>query len=288
MPEDRAFPILTAAQMARIGAQGRRRSVSRGDVLVSAGDATVPFFVVVSGAIDALRATPDGGEVVVATHHPGQFSGEANMITGRRAMGTLRVKEDGEVIEAGRDRLMTLIQTDAELSDIFMRAFILRRAALIDSHLGDVVLIGSMHCAGTLRIKEFLMRNGHPFTYMDLDKDPIAQEMLDRLHIPVADVPVLACRGNTFLRNPSNHQIADCLGFNESIDRTHVRDRVVIGAGPAGLASAVYGASEGLDVLVLEANVAGGQAGASSRIENYLGFPTGIAGDILTDRKSVG
>jgi thioredoxin reductase (NADPH) len=190
----------------------------------------------------------------------------------------------GEVIEAGRDRLMTLIQTDAELSDIFMRAFILRRAALIDSHLGDVVLIGSMHCAGTLRIKEFLMRNGHPFTYMDLDKDPIAQEMLDRLHIPVADVPVLACRGNTFLRNPSNHQIADCLGFNESIDRTHVRDLVVIGAGPAGLASAVYGASEGLDVLVLEANVAGGQAGSSSRIENYLGFPTGIAGDILTAR----
>jgi thioredoxin reductase (NADPH) len=222
--------------------------------------------------------------VVVTTHHPGQFSGEATMITGRRAMATLRVSEDGEVIELGRDRLMSFIQTDAELSDIFMRAFILRRAALIDSHLGDVVLIGSVHCAGTLRIREFLTRNGHPFTYMDLDKDAIAQDMLDRIHIPVADVPVLICRGNTFLRNPTNQQIAECLGFNETIDRTHVRDLVVIGAGPAGLAAAVYGASEGLDVLVLEANVAGGQAGSSSRIENYLGFPTGIAGDILTAR----
>jgi thioredoxin reductase (NADPH) len=284
MTEDRAFPTLTAAQIARVAAHGRRRRVVRGDVLVATGDSTVPFLVVVSGAVEAVRSMPDGAEVIVATHHAGQFSGEANMIAGRRAMGMLRVKEDGEVIETGRDRLMALIQTDAELSDIFMRAFILRRAALIDSHLGDVVLIGSMHCAGTLRIKEFLMRNGHPFTYMDLDKDPIAQDMLDRLHIPVVDVPVLICRGSTFLRNPTNQQIADCLGFNEAIDRTHVRDLVVIGAGPAGLASAVYGASEGLDVLVLEANVAGGQAGSSSRIENYLGFPTGIAGDILTAR----
>jgi thioredoxin reductase (NADPH) len=284
MAEDRAFPTLTAAQIARVAAHGRRRRVARGDVLVAAGDSTVPFLVIVSGAVDAVRSMPDGAEVTVATHHAGQFSGEANMIAGRRAMGMLRVKEDGEVIETGRDRLMALIQTDAELSDIFMRAFILRRAALIDGHLGDGVLIGSMHCAGTLRIKEFLMRNGHPFTYMDLDKDPIAQDMLDRLHIPVVDVPVLICRGNTFLRNPTNQQIADCLGFNEAIDRTHVRDLVVIGAGPAGLASAVYGASEGLDVLVLEANVAGGQAGSSSRIENYLGFPTGIAGDVLTAR----
>jgi thioredoxin reductase (NADPH) len=253
-------------------------------VLVQAGDSVVPFFIVVSGAIEAVRPTPDGGEMILATHHAGQFSGEATMITGRRAMGTLRVGEDGEIVELGRDRLMALIQTDAELSDIFMRAFILRRALLIDSHLGDVLLIGSVHCAGTLRIREFLTRNGHPFTYIDLDRDPVAQEMLDRLHIPVADVPVLICRGDTFLRNPTNQRIANCLGFNEKIDRTHVRDLIVIGAGPAGLAAAVYGASEGLDVLVMEANVAGGQAGSSSRIENYLGFPTGISGEILTAR----
>src|SRR6185503_4563172 len=157
MGEDRAFPTLTAAQIARVAAQGRRRRVARGDVLVAAGDSTVPFLVVVSGALEAVRSMPDGAELVVATHHAGQFSGEANMIAGRRAMGMLRVKEDGEVIETGRDRLMALIQTDAELSDIFMRAFILRRAALIDGHMGDVVLIGSVHCGGTLRIKEFLM-----------------------------------------------------------------------------------------------------------------------------------
>jgi len=284
MDQDRAFPTLTAGQIARIASHGHRRMVARGDVLVQAGDPVVPFFIVVNGAIEAVRPTTESGEVVVATHHAGQFSGEANMITGRRAMGTLRVSEDGEVIELDRERLMTLVQTDADLSDIFMRAFILRRALLIDSHLGDVLLIGSVHCAGTLRIREFLTRNGHPFTYLDLDRDRVAQEMLDRLHIPVADVPVLICRGDTFLRNPTNQQIANCLGFNETIDRTHVRDLVVIGAGPAGLAAAVYGASEGLDVLVVEANVAGGQAGASSRIENYLGFPTGISGELLTAR----
>src|SRR6266480_4845667 len=152
LEQDRVFPTLTDAQTARLAAQGHRRAVARGDVLVTAGDATVPFFVVVTGAVEAVRSTPVGGVVVVTTHHPGQFSGEANMITGLRAMGTLRVSEDGEVIELGRDRLMSFIQTDAELSDIFMRAFILRRVALIDSHLGDVVLIGSVHCAGTLRI----------------------------------------------------------------------------------------------------------------------------------------
>src|SRR5712691_11543164 len=165
-----------------------------------------------------------------------------------------------------------------------MRAFILRRIELIAGGYGDVVLIGSTHCAGTLGIKEFLTRNGHPFHYIDLDRDADAQDLLDRFHVTAADVPVLICRGDTVLRNPGNQQIADCLGFNDAIDRTHVRDLVIVGGGPAGLAAAVYAASEGLDVLVLEANLPGGQAGSSSRIENYLGFPTGIAGDELTAR----
>jgi len=147
-----------------------------------------------------------------------------------------------------------------------------------------VVLIGSMHSAGTLRVREFLERNGHPYVYVDLDRDTDAQEMLDRFQVSEADVPVLVCRGRTALKNPTNQQIANSLGFNDAIDRTHLRDIVVVGAGPAGLAAAVYGASEGLDVLVLEVNVAGGQAGSSSRIENYLGFPTGISGELLTAR----
>ena len=206
------------------------------------------------------------------------------MLTGRRALARIRVSEPGEVIELDREQLLGLIQTDAELSEIFMRAFILRRIELIAGGYGDVVLIGSTHCAGTLRVQEFLTRNGHPFHYIDLDRDADAQDLLDRFHVSAADVPVLICRGDAVLRNPSNQQIADCLGFNDAIDRTHVRDLVIVGAGPAGLAAAVYGASEGLDVLVLESNLPGGQAGSSSRIENYLGFPTGISGLELTGR----
>jgi thioredoxin reductase (NADPH) len=283
MDQDKLFPTLSAQQIARIAPHGRRRAVSDGDVLVEVGDAIVPFFVVLSGHVQALRPSEDG-ETLIVTHGPGQFSGEANMITGRRAMGRLRVSESGEVLELNREALLAVIQTDPDVSDILMRAFMLRRAALIERHFGDVVLIGSAHCSGTLRVKEFLARNGHPHVYIDLDRDAAAQEMLDRFRLTAADVPVLICRGQTVLKNPSNQQIANCLGFNDAIDRTHVRDIVVVGAGPAGLAAAVYGASEGLDVLVLEANVAGGQAGSSSRIENYLGFPTGISGEMLTAR----
>jgi thioredoxin reductase (NADPH) len=236
-----------------------------------------------TGELQALRRT-DTAETLIVSHRPGQFSGEGNMITGRRAMGRLRVSEAGEVIEVDREQLLTLIQTDAELSEILMRAFILRRIELIAHDLGDVVVIGSAHCAGTLRVKEFLTRNAHPFHYVDLDRDRGAQELLDRFRISVADVPVVICRGDAVLRDPTNSQIAECLGFNEDIDQSRVSDLLIVGAGPAGLAAAVYGASEGLEVLVLESNEPGGQAGSSSRIENYLGFPTGISGVDLTGR----
>jgi thioredoxin reductase (NADPH) len=266
-----------------MAAHGRRRPTVAGEVLVEVGDQAVPIFVVVSGEVQALRPT-DRGETLIVSHHAGQFSGEASIISGRRALGRLRVSQSGEVIQLDRQQLLALIQTDAELSEILMRAFILRRLELIAHDLGDVVLIGSTHCAGTLRVKEFLTRNGHPFHYIDLDRDSEAQELLDRFHVSAADIPVVICRGDAVLRNPTNRQIADCLGLNEEIDATQVVDLLVVGAGPAGLAAAVYGASEGLDVLVLESNVPGGQAGSSSRIENYLGFPTGISGLELTGR----
>jgi len=282
-PEERLFPTLTTEQIERIAAHGRRRAIARGDVLVEVGDKVVPFFVVVSGEIQVLRPS-DGTETLIVRHRPGQFSGEGNMITGRRALGRLRVSEPGEVIELDREQLLALVQTDAELSEILMRAFILRRAELIAGGFGDVVLIGSTHCAGTLRVKEFLTRNGHPYQYIDLDRDADAQNLLDRFRVSAADVPVMICGAGGVLRNPSNQQIAECLGFNDAIDQTHLRDLLIVGAGPAGLAAAVYGASEGLDVLVLEANAPGGQAGSSSRIENYLGFPTGISGLELTGR----
>jgi thioredoxin reductase (NADPH) len=280
---ERLFPTLTGAQIARIASRGRRRTIARGEVLVEVGDRDVPFFLVVSGEVQALR--PSGAtEILIVAQGPGQFSGEAIMITGRRAMGRLRASEPGEVIQLAREQLLALIQTDAELSEILMRAFMLRRLELIAHDLGDVVVIGSAHCGGTLRVKEFLTRNGHPFHYIDLDRDAEAQAMLDQFHVSAADVPVLICGADAVLRNPSNAQIAECLGFNDAIDRARASDLVIVGAGPAGLAAAVYGASEGLGVLVLEANSPGGQAGSSSRIENYLGFPTGISGQELTDR----
>ena len=282
-PEERLFPTLTAAQITRIATHGRRRPIALGDVLVEVGDKVVPFFVVMSGEIQVLRPS-DGTATLIVSHRPGQFSGEGNMITGRRALARLRVSEPGEVIELNHQQLLALVQTDAELSEILMRAFILRRAELIAGGFGDVVLIGSTHCAGTLRVKEFLTRNGHPYQYIDLDRDVDAQALLDRFRVSAADVPVLICGGDRMMRNPSNRQIAECLGFNDAIDQTHRRDLVIVGAGPAGLAAAVYGASEGLDVLVVEAIAPGGQAGSSSRIENYLGFPTGISGLELTGR----
>src|SRR6476659_2803906 len=279
----RLFPKLTSAQLARIISHGRRRATSRSEVLVDVGDRVVPCFVVVAGEIQALQVS-DGAETLIVSHGPGSFSGEANLISGRPSMAKLRVSEPGEVIELSREQLLALVQTDAELSEILMRAFILRRLELLAHDVGGVVVIGSTYNAGTLRIREFLTRNGHPFHFIDLERDADAQELLDRFHVAAADVPVLICGVETVLRNPTNAQIADCLGFNETVDQTRINDLVVVGAGPAGLAAAVYGASEGLSVLVLESNVPGGQAGSSSRIENYLGFPTGISGLELTGR----
>jgi len=280
---ERLFPKLSPAQLARVAPHGRRRATTRGEVLIDVGDRTVPCFIVLEGEIQALQVSGQA-ETLIVSHGPGSFSGEANLISGRPSMARLRISKPGEVIELGRDQLLALVQTDAALSEIFMRAFILRRLELIARDVGAVVVVGSTFNAATLRIREFLTRNGHPFHFIDLDREADAQELLDRFHVGVADVPVLICGVETVLRNPTNAQIADCLGFNETVDQTRVNDLVVVGAGPAGLAAAVYGASEGLNVLVLESNMPGGQAGSSSRIENYLGFPTGISGLELTGR----
>src|SRR6266849_1738493 len=268
---EQVFPTLTPAQIRRIATHGRMRVLHAGDVLVEQGDSAVPFFVVISGELEVLR--PSGAaETLVTVHGPGQFTGEVSTLSGRRALFRLRAAKPGEVIELDRQRMLALVQTDAELGEILMRAFILRRVELVAAGVGDVVLVGSTHSAGTLRIKEFLTRNGHPYSYIDLERDPEVQNLLDGFHIAVSEIPVVIWRGQLVLRNPTNQQVADCLGFNESIDQTQMRDVVIIGAGPAGLAAAVYGASEGLDVLVLETSSPGGQAGSSSRIENLLGI----------------
>jgi len=165
-----------------------------------------------------------------------------------------------------------------------MRAFILRRVEIIANELGDAVVLGSAHCPGTLRVREFLTRNGHPYTFLDLDREQGVQDLLDRFQVGDRDIPVVISNCSVVLRNPTNAEVADVLGFNAAIDHWQPRDVVIIGAGPSALAAAVYAASEGLDVLVLETQAPGGQAGSSSRIENYLGFPTGISGHDLAAR----
>jgi thioredoxin reductase (NADPH) len=288
MTPDPAFPTLTPEQVKRIAAHGHPRQVQAGDVLVEAGDLVVPFFVVTRGRMEVVQppspTTATGVEQQIVAHLPGQFSGEVNMLSGRRALFRLRATEPGEVVELTREQLLTLVQRDSELSEIIMRAFIYRRLSLIKGGLGDAVLVGSSHCAATLRIKEFLARNGYPHAMIDLDRETGVQELFDRFHFTMADIPVLICQGKDVLKNPSNQEIADKLGFNDAIDETQIRDMVIVGAGPSGLAAAVYGASEGLDVLALESHAPGGQAGSSSKIENYLGFPLGIAGDELAGR----
>jgi len=282
---EQMFPTLTPDQIARVAARGIKRAVVRGDVLVQAGQQHYPFFVIIAGRVEGVFSA-SGVEEVFLTLEAGQFTGELNLLTGRRGMATIRMSEPGEVIEVQREELLALIQTDAELSEIFMRAFILRRVALIDRGFGDVALLGSSYSSETLRIREFLSRNAHPYSYVDLDRDSGVQDLLDRFQVSAADVPVVICRGEVVLRNPTNEEIADCLGFNESIELGdgRVRDVVIVGAGPAGLGAAVYAASEGLDVLVIESNSPGGQAASSSRIENYLGFPSGISGQELAAR----
>jgi thioredoxin reductase (NADPH) len=278
-----AFPALTAAQISRVRSGSKLRQVEKGEILFDVGDTNVPFFVLLSGRMEIVQ--PDlNGELLVAKHGPGEFTGEMTMISGRRCLVRGRVTEAGEFLELTGDGLRALVARDAELSEVFMRAFILRRLELVSQGQGNIILLGSRHSANTLRLREFLTRNEHPYAYVDLDTDKTSQELLDRFEVKLDEIPVVVCRARSVLRNPTIQQLADCLGLNVAIDQTEVRDLIIVGAGPAGLAAAVYGASEGLNVLVVEAASPGGQAGSSSKIENYLGFPTGLSGQELVAR----
>src|SRR6266478_7578977 len=291
MPEtseqpDPMFPKLNDAQIARLRAFGEQRHARPGEVLFDQGDANHGVFVVLGGSVEIVSVS-NGEEAVIGVHGRGVFSGEVAHLSGRRSLVRWRAREASAVLEISRANLQRILQTDAELGDIFLRVFVQRRAYLISHSVGDAVLIGSSHSADTLRLRAFLSRNGHPHTYLDVERDPDVQTVLDHFEVRVTEIPVLICRGQLVLRNPSNSEAAACFGLNEGIDEGDVYDLIVVGAGPSGLAAAVYGASEGLNVLVLESNAPGGQAGASSRIENYLGFPTGISGQDLAGRAFV-
>lgn len=278
-----AFPTLNTTQINRLRPCGQVRNVRPGEILFKPDDTNVPFFVVLSGGMEILQPTLDG-ERNITSHEAGGFTGEMTMISGQRCLVIGRVTEPGEFLEITGEDLRSIVAKDAELGEIFMRAFILRRLALITHGFGNVVVLGSRHCAGTLRLREFLSRNGHPYTFVDLDTDKTSQALLDRFNVKLEEVPVVICNGRTVLRNPSPQEVTDCLGFNISIKNGEVRDLIIVGAGPSGLAAAVYAASEGLDVLVVETEAPGGQAGSSSKIENYLGFPTGVSGQELASR----
>jgi len=280
---EQMFPRLTGAQLERIAAHARRRSVAAGEMLFEWGDKEADFYVVLEGALEIVR--PQGAiEERITVHGPGQFTGEMSLLSSARVLVRARMLESGTLLEVKREQLRELVQRDSELSEILMRAFILRRVALIALGGWGLVLLGSRHSGSTLHLKEFLTRNGQPFTYTEIESDPDAQAMLDRFHVGVQEVPVVICEGGRILRNPSIESLASSLGLSLELDAQVVRDVVIVGGGPAGLAAAVYGASEGLDVLVLEDTAPGGQAGTSSRIENYLGFPTGISGQALAGR----
>lgn len=281
-----AFPILTAAQIDRVRPYAKVRSVQTGEILFEPGKQEMSCFVLLSGNLDIATAGLTGEQVFV-TYGPGQFSGEVVLISGARALSRGRVAESGEFLELGAEALRSLIAKDAELSDLFMRAFLLRRIALIAEGLGNVTLLGSRHSSDTLRLREFLTRNSHPYRFIDLDSDRTSQELLDRFNIKLEEIPVIICSGNSVLRNPTNQKLAECLGFTGRTEISRIHDVAIVGAGPAGLAAAVYAASEGLDAVVVESEYPGGQAGASSKIENYIGFPTGISGQELAGRAVV-
>ena len=277
------FPTLTAAQMQRALSYGVKREVKAGEIVVEQGDLSMPFLVVISGEMEIIR--PDiGGDSVMAVHGAGNFFGDVGMLSGRRSMVRARMRTDGELLEMQREAVQQLVQNDSELGEILTRAFILRRVEMISRGWGDVVLLGSDNSAATLRLKGFLSRNGYPFTYTDFEQDAGAQELVQQFALSSGDIPVLICRAKWVLKNPTNQEAADCIGMNEGIDGSIVRDVIVVGAGPAGLSAAVYAASEGLKTLVVETSAPGGQAGSSSKIENYLGFPTGISGQELAGR----
>jgi thioredoxin reductase (NADPH) len=278
------FPTLTQAQINRLLLHGNVRKVEAGDTLFQPGDTNIPFFVILSGSMEIVQPDLKGERLIVVHDKVGHFTGELTMISGRRALVTARVKAPGEFLEISADGLRSVIARDAELSEIIMRAFILRRLALINAGFGNLILMGSRHSAQTLRLREFLTRNGQPYTYIDLDTDQTSQELLDRFQVTLDEIPVVICSSRSVMRNPSVQELANCLGFNATVDESKLHDVVVVGAGPSGLAAAVYAASEGLDVMVIETAAPGGQAGSSSKIENYLGFPTGVSGQELANR----
>ena len=281
---DQIFLVLEHAEIERIRRFGTVRSYSAGQILAEAGKALEGLMVILSGTVDVVRHTPAGdGELIVA-HGPGSFLGELAQLSGRPSLVDAHAQGPVDALIIPSDRLRALLVGEAELGERIMRALILRRMGLLEAGVGGPIIVGRAENRDVLRLADFLRRNGHPHQKLDPEVDPEARAIIDRFHIDPGQLPIVLCPSGRFVHNPSETELARCLGLVGPIDPDRLFDVVVIGAGPAGLAAAVYGGSEGLSVLVLDCRAFGGQAGASARIENYLGFPTGISGIALMAR----
>jgi thioredoxin reductase (NADPH) len=277
------FPTLTERQVALLDRYGERRMLKMGDVLFSQGDRHIPMFAIVSGTIEATRDSLDGSHPI-GVHGPGCFTGEVGTLAGRAAIATARAQTDCEVIVIDEESLRALVIAEAELGETIMRAYILRRVAFIQDQQGGVLVIGSSASAETHKLRHFLSRNGQPFAYFNIVEHPEGRELLERYGATDADMPVVITLQGDVLKRPTHRAVADAIGLSPDRLNDGRFDVVVVGAGPAGLAAAVYAASEGLRVAVLDTKAPGGQAGTSSKIENYFGFPTGISGQALAGR----
>jgi len=278
---DVAFPVLTGRDLDRLVARGHPRPVKVGDVLFAQGDRNFCFYIVLEGAVEIIEHASDTPHVVT-THRKGQFTGDIDTLTGRVALVTARVVEEGLVQMLNTAELRKAIDEMPEVGDIIIRAFLMRRRMLVESGFVGVTMIGSRFSPAAHRLRDFAVRNLVPIRWMDLDSDVQAEDMLRTLGVEPSETPIVIGTKGQVHKNPTLEQFARCAGLVVTLDADHVYDLVVVGAGPAGLAASVYAASEGLDVLTADTVAAGGQAGTSARIENYLGFPTGISGRELT------
>src|SRR6267142_2193248 len=273
------FPTLEPAEIERVRRFGKVRSYGVGEALARVGEVGLGLTIILGGSVEITQHDQSGRRTALVTHGPGAFMGELAQLAGRPALVDAHAQEPVEALIIPPDRLRALLIAEAELGER-----ILRRVGLLETGVGGPVIIGRPENGDVLRLEGFLRRNGHPRQRLDPETDPEAKALIERFHVDPGQLPIVLCPDGQLLRNPSEIELARCIGLVGPIDPNRIYDVVVVGAGPAGLATAVYAGSEGLSVLVLDCRSFGGQAGASARIENYLGFPTGITGMALMAR----
>jgi thioredoxin reductase (NADPH) len=278
------FPTLEASEIERVRRFGEVRSYGAGEALVTVGQVGPGLMIVLAGEIDVTQRDETGRRELIVTHGPGAFTGELAQLEGEPVLVDVHAQTPVEALVIPPNRLRALLIAEADLGERIMRAMILRRVSLIESGAGGPVIVGRAEHGDVLRLEGFLRRNGHPHHRLDPERDPAARALIERFHVDPGQLPIVLCPDGTLLRNPGEVELARCLGLVRPIDPDRIYDVAIVGAGPAGLATAVYAASEGLEVVALDCRAFGGQAGASARIENYLGFPTGVTGIALMAR----